>query len=686
MDKAKLLAQLRATFAVELDEQIAALRSGLAALAAEPRSQEHVAALLRAAHTIKGAARAVSETTIEAHCHAIEDELGAVRAGMLAVDPAMLARVAATVDVVELAGARLRAADSAATDAGSRSAEAVNPLAERSTLASGSLRVSLAKLDALLARSEDTVGAAARLDSRREEIRRIGAVVAGWRSDPTDDAAARLGWLERALGALDDDLARETHVLRRSSSALDDCVRSLRMSPFGHATFGLDRIVADTARTGGMLAELVIEGEAVELDATIVEALRAPLMHLARNAVDHGIEAIEERRRAGKPDVGQVTVRAVHLGAEVEIVVADDGRGVAVERVLDRARAQAIAVPAGPSGPLGLLFRPGFSTAEKVTGISGRGVGLDIVRSTTERLHGSVDVHSEPGRGTRFVLRLPVLLSSVQGLLVEAGGEPLVIPASNVRRVIRIAPGAICALEGQDTIDVDGEHLAVRSLAAALRLPPSAPLAQDAHAVAIVVRAGDRQVVLVVDRVVDEIDAVVKALGPRIRRAQCVFGASLLPSGRLALLLQVAQVIRAAEGTTVGITVVAASRPVGKRRVLVVDDSLTTRTLERSILEAAGYDVAVAVDGADAWRRLQEHGADLVVSDVEMPRMDGFGLCEAIRASKRFRDLPLILVTALGSDRDRARGVEVGADAYLVKSAFDQVQLLSTIEQLLGGP
>jgi two-component system chemotaxis sensor kinase CheA len=692
MDKHKLLATLQATFAVELEEQLASLRAGLLALASDPRSVEQVAAALRAAHTIKGAARAVSANEVEERCHAIEDELGAVRDGSVEVDRALLAQLSAAIDLVEVAGTRLRLGDTSASIPLAAEAlftgDSSGMQASRlriSTVAGGSLRVSLSKLDALLARSEETSGAAARLDHRRDALEKIQAVVVEWRRTPADDAATRLAWLERELAAFTVELGRDLKALRRASDVLDLDVRSLRMSPFSDAAFGLDRGVDDAASASGTVAELVLEGAEVELDAAIVEALRAPLMHLARNAVDHGLESAEERLRVGKPAVGKVIVRAVHLGAEVEITVADDGRGVALQRVAERAREQGIAVPTGATGPLALLFRAGFSTSPTVTGVSGRGVGLDVVRSTAERLHGSVDVRSEAGRGTRFVLRLPVLLSSVKGLLVEAGGEPLVLPASNVRRVVRIAPADVRTVQGRGTLDVDGEPVGVRSLASALGLPPSAPLAHDAHALAVVVRAGDRQIAFVVDRVVSEVDAIVKALGNRIRRSRCVFGVSLLPTGKLALLLQVAWVIRAADALAVGLSVAVIPQRGARRRVLVVDDSLTTRTLERSILEAAGFEVAVAVDGADAWRLLQERGAELVVSDVEMPRMDGFGLCEAIRASVRFRDLPLVLVTALGSDRDRARGVEAGADAYLVKSAFDQTQLLTVIEQLLGG-
>jgi two-component system chemotaxis sensor kinase CheA len=497
-------------------------------------------------------------------------------------------------------------------------------------------------------------------------------------------AADHLRGLEKDLEQLAAAMAGDGRALKESADALDAEVRRVRMLPFAQACQGLDRMARDLARAGGKDVDLLLEGGDVEMDRSILEGLKDPLRHLVRNAVDHGAESADQRRSAGKPPRARVTVAASLRGSQVEVVVTDDGRGLDLDAVREQARRRKLAEPADERELARLIFLPGFSTAPLLTDVSGRGIGLDVVKSRVEGLHGTIDLASEAGRGTRFTLSVPLTLTTLRALLVAAGGQTFALADTNVRKLVRINPAEVRSVEGRPMLALGGTPLPLASLAATLGLPAHEPVGRVAKAPAVIVTAGEKRMAFVVDEFLAEQEIVVKGLGTRVRRLRHVAGATILASGRIALVLNAANLVRTALSRAPALAPAqdqATAKP--KKRVLVVDDSVTTRTLEKSILEAAGYEVTVAPDGTAAWVLLQERGTDLLVSDVDMPRMDGFALTEAVRGSKRFRDLPVVLVSARETEQDRARGIAVGADAYLGKSAFDQKYLLETIAQLL---
>jgi len=513
------------------------------------------------------------------------------------------------------------------------------------------------------------------------------------RSSPWQASGDRLGRLghdlERLTAVLDQD-GRRLAYLDQVARQLDAEVRRVRMLPFAEACQGLERAVRDLAQAGGKQVELVVEGGRVELDRSVLEGLKDPLNHLVRNAVDHGIEPPERRRAAGKLPAGRVTVAAELRGSQVEVVVADDGAGLDLDAVRAVARQRGLADLPDGRDLAHLIFLPGFSTAPIITDVSGRGVGLDVVKQRVEQLHGTIELSSETGRGTRFTLAVPLTLTTIRAVLVVAGGQAFAFPTTNVRKLILVDLDDVRRAGGREVLVTEGEGapLLVAALAEALGLavPKLVGAPAPGRRPALVVAAGERRMAFVVDELMTEQEVMVKGLGARIRRVRNVSGGTILPSGRVALVLNVAQLVRSALGRAPGATLAPAAPaavPAAAKRLLVVDDSITTRTLEKSLLEAAGYQVATAVDGADAWRLLQEQGADLVLSDVEMPGMDGLELTEAIRASPRFADLPVVLLTARASAHDKARGVAVGADAYLVKDEFDQKAMLETVAQLL---
>lgn len=476
--------------------------------------------------------------------------------------------------------------------------------------------------------------------------------------------------------------------LRALTDDLQDDVKRLRMLPFGSVADGFGRVVRDLARSLGKEARLILSGADTELDRHVLDSIKDSLLHLLRNALDHGIEHPSARQRAGKPTTGSVAMGAYQRGGTVVIEVEDDGAGLD-PHVIRRAASEHHLVPASDlaalpdSEVLRLIFQPGFSTSEHVSQVSGRGVGLDVVARTAERLGGRVEVHATPGRGTLFQITLPLTLATARALLFEAGEGLYAMHTSAVERVVRV--DQLRHVGGRLMLEYEGAAVPVAILAELLGARAGTGTGEPGAARTIViVGVGVQRVGLMIDQVVGEQEIVVKPLGYPLRRVRFVSGATILGSGRVVPILNVADLTRAAAraATPSFESRLPAAEP-RRLRVLVADDSLTTRTLERYILEAAGYEVALAGDGLEALALLDERECDVLVSDVDMPNLDGVALTAQLRQVPRFRELPIILVTSLASDDDRARGLEAGADAYMVKSSFDQDQLLRTIQELV---
>lgn len=760
MDQEALQRRLMDVFLGELEGHVRALNDGLLALEKQPSADERaecVRGLFRAAHSLKGAAGSVGVTPVEGACHHLEELLGAVRDGRIALGPGDFDLIYAAADAIADAGTRLRAkqdlsgapiasigarlaAAALATSASFTPAPVSGPVHEAvaeeqrpadrplerndpisPALETALVRVSVGKLDEMLARGGDLLLARSRLELRVQTVAMLHGFVDEWmdewtavdeltselsRNTSADEtrgsspsewvrsclpllvrASENLRRLERDLERLGKTLAQDARQLNAAAGGLDAEVRSIRMVPLSEACAGLERLVRDLAQAGGKSIDLVIEGGQIELDRTVIDGIKDPLVHLIRNAVDHGIERPEERLAAGKPPRGRLTISAALRGTHVEIVVSDDGRGLDLDAIRIKARKFKLAVPEGDAALAQLIFLPGFSTAPLITEISGRGVGLDVVQSKAQHLNGSVDVSLGSDHGTRFTLVLPITLTTLRALLVRVGGRVFAFDTAAVRRVVSIGSADVRRIEGRDVILLGAAPIPIISLAASLGLPPRNPSTNETTPV-VILTAGEREAAFAVEEAMAEQELVIKNLGVRLGRVGHVTGATIMPNGSLALILSAADLVKEALGQSGAGTRAASfgqTGPPARKHLLIVDDSITTRTLMHSVLEAAGYDVTVAVDGAEAWSTLQAANAepDLVVSDVEMPRMDGFALTQAIRTSNRLADLPVVLVTARASDQDKSRGMEVGASAYLVKSTFDHKALLDIIAQLL---
>ncbi|HXF33207.1 MAG TPA: response regulator, partial [Candidatus Acidoferrales bacterium] len=562
--------------------------------------------------------------------------------------------------------------------------------ARYSAAAESTVRVASDKLDELLLQSGELLVAQHHASRRLRDFTALGEIARQLRTDPVflerkstklRQVGVRVRDLERTIERLASKTAADHAALEQAARRVDADIRRIRMLPFAGVCAGLERIVRDAARASGKEVRLDASGGDIELDRSILEGLRDPLGHLVRNAVDHGIESGDARRASGKSAVGTISVTAAVRGSGVEIVVADDGAGIDFEAVQKRAHERGFAV--GDLDLTSALFLPGVSTASSVTGLSGRGVGLDAVQTALRAMRGTVSVTSVPGVETRFAMTLPLTLTTLRVLLFEAAGETFAIDSSVVARVARVAPAAVLSVEGRPVIADGDQLLSIVPFTAIFDLPQNAGSDAAAQTIMIVGR-GDRQIAIRVDALIEEREVVVRSLGQRLSAVHSTSGATTLEDGAIAPIVRTEFVLERAAGLTrTQRSAAPKAPPRPAKRILLVDDSATTRTLERSILEAAEYHVLTAGDGEEAWAVLNSNDVDLVVSDVDMPRMDGFALVEFIRASVRFRGLPVVLVTARESEEDKLRGLEVGADAYVLKSSFDQKVLLETISQLL---
>lgn len=500
------------------------------------------------------------------------------------------------------------------------------------------------------------------------------------------EARARLGDLSRTFEA-------DSRRMAQVTADLEDGVRRTRMLPIATVFDAFPRMVRDLARERDKELRLIVYGGETEVDRSILEQIKAPLMHLLRNSADHGIERPAARQAAGKPREGTITLTAAQRGGAIQLEIADDGAGI------DLARVRASAVRQGhltseaieamsDREALWLIFRSGLSTSPSVTDISGRGVGMDVVREHIERMNGMIDVESQPGQGTRFIITLPLTVATTLCLLVRAADQTLALPVTNIVRMLRLGPEQIGRAEGREAIQMNGRPLTLARLADTIELETAAAAQHPLTTMrpAIVLGSAERRIAFLVDALLGAQEIVIKRLPRPLNRIRYTAGAAILGTGEVVMVLNIADLLRAAARATA--RPIAAPAETARRTdragvILVADDSITTRMMEKHILESAGYQVRVAADGMEAWNMLQREGADILVSDVNMPRLDGFGLAEKVRASEQLKRMPIILVTSLDSSADRERGILAGADAYIVKSAFDQDVLLSTIRRLV---
>ncbi|NPC58157.1 hybrid sensor histidine kinase/response regulator [Caenimonas soli] len=714
------LRQLRATFTVEAQEHLQAISTGLMELEKTrvPESQRRIVeTVFRAAHSLKGAARAVELPSVESRCQSLEEVLASWKRGDTVFSPGALDHLHRLLDAVTKAMA------STATPAPPPpsvpapapmivAASAMPVAAEKPAAGEETVRVAVAKLEARLLQAEEMLSvklaASQRVADFLEVTDRLGAWRKAWAAVEPEARRLRQPGLERLLDFFDwsgenlKSMESRTTALGQIADQdrysvtklIDDSLedtKKLLLLPFATISAPLPKLVRDLSRDEGKEAELVVRGEEVELDKRILEEIKDPLIHLLRNSIDHGIESPAERSLRGKPPRATIALTVTQLSAgKVQVLLSDDGAGIDAGKV----RASAVAlglIAADEAGRLSesetqaLIFQSDVSTSPIITQLSGRGLGLAIVREKAERLGGEVTVESRAGQGAAFRMVLPATRATFRGVLLQAAGQLLIVPTTQAERVTRARIDDIRTVEGRETVSFEGRALALTRLADVLQVPRTgkgeAP--SDTFPV-IILGSGDQRVAFAVDAVLDEQEVLVKPLVKPLSRVRNIAGATVLGSGQVALILNVADLLKSARKLAgSAVRVIEQPKLAQAKAVLVAEDSITSRMLIKGILESAGYRVRTAVDGLDAFALLRSEQFDLVVSDVEMPRLNGFDLTARIRADRKMAELPVVLVTALEARQDRERGIDVGANAYLVKSSFDQSNLLEAVGRLI---
>jgi two-component system chemotaxis sensor kinase CheA len=693
---AELMARLLATFQVEADEHLDALRRHLLDLAgagSEAAARELVQTTFRDMHTLKGAARSVGQRDVERVCASCEALLSALTRAELVPGPALVALLEeATAAIAALVAggpgtpvpnellerldrAVIDPADVAPPAGAAEPAPEPPPAPLAAAVRPDTIRLATDDLDLLLQRGEELLAIKlaaeewlAGAEALHDRLRRAARA---------ENPLAEIKALEASARTMVGGLRRDRRSIAGAVDGLLEQAQRVRMMAASSVLDLLPLIVRDLAREQGKQVHFSATGGDTRIDRRVLEAIKDPLIHMVRNAVDHGLETPQERVAAGKPPAGRITA-AVRLleGGRVEFVLTDDGRGIDPGKVHDAARRSRIAV-APDEDPLALVFRSGLSTSFVITDVSGHGLGLAIVKEQVARIGGSVELDSAVGRGTTIRLLAPATIATFRGLLVRAGGQRFLLGLDSVDRVVAADP---ITHGGVLKIRHEGELLPCAPLAELLGL--EAADAPEELVGCAILNTGTARAGVLVEDVVGDREVLIKDFEPPLVRVRNVAAAGLLGAGELVLVLRPADLVAAAAERRAAPDVTPADEPDGPPWVLVVDDAVTTRAMERGLLELAGYQVKVAVDGVDAWTTLKTERFDLVVSDVDMPRMNGFELTRRIRADETLQDLPVVLVSALEAREDQERGIEVGANAYVVKSSFEQSNLLEIIHRL----
>lgn len=573
-------------------------------------------------------------------------------------------------------------------------------LRERAPRPLESIRVNAEKLDELIRLMGEIVSNQNRLKQRLSDIREAEKA-----AKRNTDLTAYLGQVDTShngnlseiiqsgrslhgkLKQLSLSMRDDANMQELLTSELQEKALMLRMVPLSIVFDSLPRLVRDLSRSQGKDVELLIEGGDIGLDKKMIEKIGDPLVHMLRNAVDHGTESPEERLKAGKREQGTITLSASYDAGSVLIELSDDGGGIPLDRIREKALRKKMVSEADLKAMtddeiMELIFQPGFSTSAIITDISGRGVGMDVVRKNiVEELKGSIKIETRAGRGTRFFLRLPMTLAVMRVLLVEASGAKFAITTHYVAEIIRVPESDIITVLNSKAIRLREELIPVVHLETVLNLAGTNG-EENGNLLVLITCVGHEKLGIIVDALLDEEDMVIKSLPPHMKNIRLVSGVTISGRNEVINIIHVPGLIKEAGETKH--TRAPEKKEGGAARILVVDDSVNTREIEKSILEAYGYAVDLAEDGMEAVEKTREKRYDLVITDVEMPRLNGFSLTERLRMDDSYRDTPIIIMTSREKDEDKKRGIMVGANAYIVKGAFDQTNLLETVQNLIG--
>lgn len=702
------LRELLADFKIEAEEHYQAIVNGLLFLEQKPDDPQKMPVIektFREVHSLKGAARAVNLIEIERLCQSIEGVFHALKDGKDLFSPfafdvlhkavdALYTLLNETDKVSKSIGANSLAQLMRRLDGIQKGEEVMHsqpipvkpavvpqelpvepetPVIAETQQSRDTVRISIAKLEKLLVEAEEFLTMKSALRYQIDQMSKSG-------NKEIDSFVRNLEKYQRQQARMIDDLLLD--------------IKTTLLLPFGSMLEIVPKIVRDLAHSFGKEVNLTIRGAEIEIDRRILEEMKDPLIHLIRNCIDHGIETIELRERQGKSSRGNIGIGIrQESGSRISMTIHDDGSGINREKLIASSIkaghiTQEQADKMSDNEILSLIFKSGVSTSPFITDISGRGLGMAIVSEKVSKLGGKIQISSGKDQGTTFIITLPVTLATFKGTLIRVGNQLFVVPVSVVERGVRIQEGDLKSVEGKSYFYHNQENISVNNLADILGVS-SGNLYGASHWIQLLLISwAQKRFAFLVDEIIGEQEGTVKNLGPQLLSVRHISGAIIMGNGGIVPILNIPDIVETAleSGQRVVIpgTVDNADSVIqGVKKILVAEDSITLRALLRNIIESEGYQVKTAVDGAEAFLFLQEGDYDLVVSDVEMPRMNGFELTRKIRDDKHRAELPVILVTALDSFEDRQRGMEAGASAYIVKGSFEQSNLLDTIKRLI---
>ncbi len=731
-------AKLLAAFQAEYKDHLEYIRSTLNKMESGEQAfgQKTMDEIFRRAHSLKGAARAADMKPVETLAHRLETLFVRVRSQDMRLSAPVIKVILGVSDAIEdwvvafvkgenppEPASALQAIDQFLAGEAPAETPPETTLARRkedkrppsqsaspADAAESSIRVSAANLDRLLRSAgqlmTENVGQEAverklrAIERTLDDVERVWGAIGGVASPIRKDG----GPMTRRLDALDGHirrLSKETRsarrmqrrsawMLRQLGGELQDEIRLARMTPVENIFGGFGKMIRDLAQDEHKEVEARIVGLEVQADRLVLQALKDPLMHMVRNAVYHGIETPRLRTKNKKNKTGRITVAFKVEGGRLSVEVDDDGGGVDLKKIAGKAVREGRLTKENAAGAsdgelLDIIFKPGFSTVKKVGGLAGRGMGMSVVQETVARLNGNLEVVDKDGPGTKFHLLLPLSISTHRLLMVVSRGNTFAIPTDSVERLCRVNVADVKTVEGAPVINIQGRLVPIQSLAGLLNLDSAEVSVQEGVMPVLIINSGQTRAAVAVDSLLSIRDAVIKDLGFPLPKGSKVAGGILLEDGSISTVLSPYALTDAFHKRGAAVKLETAERAPEEKppTILVVDDSITTRTLEKNILEAHGYHVIIAMDGIEALTELRSQPIDLVVSDTQMPRLDGFDLLAEIKKDPGIAHIPVIIVTSLESAEDQERGLSLGADAYVVKHKFDQRNLLDAIEQIL---
>ncbi|MDP4191392.1 MAG: response regulator [Bacteroidota bacterium] len=774
--------KLLATYKIEAQEHLQIISSGLLGYERSSDKIEKetiIEEVYRAAHSLKGASRAVNQYEIESLCKGLESTFSSLKKGEFTAGPGLLDIILKAVDLIDsyiitddeekksglkeemslveneitnisYSGAKKQDERSkgkkseGSSDAkdkkvekenegykeskgyeersNSREEQLLQRVSDRPLPTSDTVRIAVSKLDSIFLQAEQLISIRLSSEQTAKVLNDLQANFNLWKkewtkvnsafrkiksqTDPSKNNKSLISFLEwnndffTGLSEKVRKLSRDSGLNNRQFgqivNELMDDVKQVLMLPFSSLTDLFPKLVRDLSRDLNKEVELNISGMEIQADRRILEEMHDPFIHLIRNCIDHGIEMPAERIRKGKDQKGRIDISVSRLGGnKLEIIIEDDGRGIDSAKVKKSAVDHEIITEDEAKGlqeheALMLIFNSGVSTSRTITDISGHGLGLAIVGEKVDKLGGSIKVETKPDLGTKFIIQLPHSLATFRGILLSCSGRLFVLPALNVEQVLKIKTGNIKTVENKETITVNNIPVSLVYLSDVLELHKKEPIYSNGGSFIniIILKSNEKRIAFVVDEVLYEQEILIKPFNKQLARLKNISAATILGDGKVVPVLNPSDLIRSAEKYSASETLeheetIQREEVPGSKNILVVDDSITSRMLLKDILESSGYNVKTAIDGIDAITALKVDSFDLVVSDIEMPRMDGFEFTRNVRNEQKLSSIPVVLVTALSRKEDREKGIDAGANAYIVKSNFDQSNLLDTIKRLI---